>query len=223
MSEVFVPLHSQLCVLNELLNALKLKRNLILLVGKSGSGKSILLHQLQKEHKLALFNEPFTDENAFLKALSRSIFKQELEFKEFCLRLKEQKRLIIALDELGMYEKKVLEKLRVLSDIGNISFILSTHKMLDDFHKEHFKSRISSIFELSNLSLNELEAYLELKHKLKIKISNAKWLFKLAKYNLRTLDKLILSFKDLQIHYKNKPKSEKSLLELSALYHNILG
>ncbi|HEB7548320.1 TPA: ATP-binding protein, partial [Campylobacter coli] len=118
------------------INVLLKNKALILLWGKSGSGKSVLLQRLALYH-----NEDFTNQ----------IFTDEKDFHKF---IQDKKRKIIILDEVGMYSPDILELIRVYSD--QMSFVLSSHKKIDLFEKEYFKSRFSAMFWLQKPDINEL-------------------------------------------------------------------
>lgn len=122
------------------INALLKNKALILLWGKSGSGKSVLLQRLALHH-----NEDFTNQ----------IFTDEKDFHKF---IQDKKRKIIILDEVGMYNPDILELIRVYSD--QMSFILSSHKKINLFEPDinELSSYIKMKFdqELSQKSLKFL-------------------------------------------------------------------
>ncbi len=168
------------------INALLKNKALILLWGKSGSGKSVLLQRLALYH-----NEDFTNE----------IFTDEKDFHHF---IQDKKRKIIILDEVGMYSPNVLELIRIYSD--EMSFVLSSHKKINLFEEEYFKSRFSAIFWLQKPDINELSNYIKMK---------------IYQGNLRYLDKILQSFCELNTYLNNK-KSQDYILRLSALEQGFL-
>ncbi len=183
------------------INVLLKNKALILLWGKSGSGKSVLLQRLALYH-----NEDFTNQ----------IFTDEKDFHHF---IQDKKRKIIILDEVGMYSSNVLELIRVYSD--QMSFVLSSHKKIDLFEKEHFKSRFSAIFWLQKPDINELSSYIKMKFGQELSQKSLKFLMKIYQGNLRYLDKILQSFCELNA-YLNSKKSQDYILRLSALEQGFL-
>lgn len=183
------------------INALLKNKALILLWGKSGSGKSVLLQRLALHH-----NEDFTNQ----------IFTDEKDFHKF---IQDKKRKIIILDEVGMYSPDILELIRVYSD--QMSFVLSSHKKIDLFEKEHFKSRFSAIFWLQKPDINELSSYIKMKFDQELSQKSLKILMKIYQGNLRYLDKILQSFCELNAYLNNK-KSQDYILRLSALEQGFL-
>lgn len=183
------------------INVLLKNKALILLWGKSGSGKSVLLQRLALHH-----NEDFTNQ----------IFTDEKDFHKF---IQDKKRKIIILDEVGMYSSDILELIRVYSD--QMSFVLSSHKKIDLFEKEHFKSRFSAIFWLQKPDINELSSYIKMKFDQELSQKSLKILMKIYQGNLRYLDKILQSFCELNAYLNNK-KSQDHILRLSALEQGFL-
>ncbi|XAK03194.1 ATP-binding protein [Campylobacter coli] len=183
------------------INALLKNKALILLWGKSGSGKSVLLQRLALHH-----NEDFTNQ----------IFTDEKDFHKF---IQDKKRKIIILDEVGMYSPDILELIRIYSD--QMSFVLSSHKKIDLFEKEYFKSRFSAMFWLQKPDINELSSYIKMKFDQELSQKSLKFLMKIYQGNLRYLDKILQSFCELNAYLNNK-KSQDYILRLSALEQGFL-
>ncbi|EIM1028683.1 ATP-binding protein [Campylobacter coli] len=183
------------------INALLKNKALIFLWGKSGSGKSVLLQRLALHH-----NEDFTNQ----------IFTDEKDFHKF---IQDKKRKIIILDEVGMYSPDILELIRIYSD--QMSFVLSSHKKIDLFEKEHFKSRFSAMFWLQKSDINELSSYIKMKFDQEFSQKSLKILMKIYQGNLRYLDKILQSFCELNAYLNNK-KSQDYILRLSALEQGFL-
>ncbi|EIX7569257.1 ATP-binding protein [Campylobacter coli] len=183
------------------INALLKNKALILLWGKSGSGKSVLLQRLALYH-----NEDFTNE----------IFTDEKDFHHF---IQDKKRKIIILDEVGMYSPNVLELIRIYSD--EMSFVLSSHKKINLFEEEYFKSRFSAIFWLQKPDINELSNYIKMKFNQDFPQKSLKFLMKIYQGNSRYLDKILQSFCELNTYLNNK-KSQDYILRLSALEQGFL-
>lgn len=224
MNEELIKLNTQTQALQELKKPEN--KGLILLIGKSGSGKTSLLKSLQSQEANFFFQEPLFDEKALFQSLYKSAFKQscELGFEDlskFFINAKD--KFVFLLDEVNMYEESLLEKIRLLSDIEGLCFVLSSHCELDIFTKEHFKSRVFKIIKLKELELSELSFYIQEKFQVKLKLKEVKWLLRLSKANLRILDKVLKSFLQISTFYEqNKQrKSIQSRLEMSALYHEL--
>ncbi len=183
------------------INVLLKNKALILLWGKSGSGKSVLLQRLALHH-----NENFTNQ----------IFTDEKDFHKF---IQDKKRKIIILDEVGMYSPDILELIRIYSD--QMSFVLSSYKKIDLFEKEHFKSRFSAMFWLQKPDINELSSYIKMKFDQEFSQKSLKILMKIYQGNLRYLDKILQSFCELNAYLNNK-KSQDYILRLSALEQGFL-
>lgn len=224
-----IKLKSQNLAFEELQKAITKKQNLILLLGKSGSGKTFLLRQLHEKHHFIFFEKPFFDEASLLSSLYKKAFQEDkkLDFQELCEVLQRANSTFVFLfDEVGMYEQHLIEKLRLLSDITNVCVVLSAHTRLKIFTQEYFASRISKQIQLFELDTEELLFYIREKFALnELKKKHSKWLLKLSSSNLRMIDKILESFIRLDEFYtlKNQSKSIFTKLEMSAIYHNVLG
>lgn len=285
-----VLLNSQNSALMELQKSIENKDKLVLLIGKTGLGKSFLLETLwemefkkakqspnepslfneadlqnsensqksiileqensPKEQKIFLFSKPFFDENAFVSEIFESISNENYQKQDLNDSLKTQNsknftnqqntqnfellhakfksnayiNYIFLLDEVGMYEESLLEKLRILSDLPNVAFILALHKKQEILQKEHFKSRIFKEIWLKSLSANELNSYAKGKFQLVLKNRHLKRLLRVSGSNLRLVDKVLITFGALSEFYAKKKhsKSCKKMLEMSAFYHGLL-
>lgn len=223
----FVPLKMQVVALNELQNTAFSSDKFVLLVGKSGLGKSFLLQKLCEDSKFVLFSQPFFDERAFCEALCGAINQKGLNFQSLYTAFQHDtsRAYIFVCDEVGMYEEGLFEKMRILSDLPHICFILSTHKKHPLFRKEHFASRIGKEIWLKSLNLEDLALYA--KHKFALSLftqRQLKWLLKTSDSNLRSVDKILGTFKTLLHFYEGQKahKSTRTLLEMSAFYHKLL-
>ena len=182
MSE-FISIQSQERVLSRIKELLK-QKSFILLLGQSGSGKTALLRQLCKE----------------FKALHKTqIFKNQKDFQNFIEPvLQSESKPIVLLDEVGMYDERTLESIRIYSD--DLSSVLRSHKKPKIFSKGHFK----------------------IKHGLDFFPKELKLIYKIYQGNLRNIDKMLKSFKELHSFYKGQ-KSVKYILNLSAFENALLG
>ena len=155
---------------------------MVLLFGKPGTGKSMMLNRLHNELKdkllTAIYYTPLVDEREFLKSLARDIlsFKpaNTFSFPEL-IELLENKEFettpIVFLDEAQLYPDALLEKIRLISDTRKVKFVVTLHKTdkEDLIAKEHFQTRIWQTVELHNASKQELLVYIQkklLKHSL---------------------------------------------------------
>lgn len=228
----FVPLTMQILALKELQKSTLSQGKFILLIGKSGLGKSFLLNKLCEDKSFVLFSQPFFDESAFYQALCGAISEDGVNLKSLnfeilykTLQKNINKPYIFVCDEVGMYDENLLEKMRILSDLPHIFFILSTHKKHKIFNKEHFASRIAKEIWLKNLNLEDLSLYARQKFALlHLSKRQLKWLLNISESNLRNIDKILDTFKKLSRFYKEQKqdKSAQTLLKMSAFYHGIL-
>ncbi|EAL3929099.1 transformation system protein [Campylobacter upsaliensis] len=200
MSE-FISIKSQDQILKRLEELSEAKKGLICLYGKSGSGKSVILERFSRQKNAPKIIEIFKDKEQLKKCL------QNLENKALLL-----------LDEVGLYEEDLLEILRLYSDLNLV--LLSSHKRLKIFTKEHFKSRILAEFELKGLEKEELLNYVEEKHGVRLDQKEFNFVFKICKNNLRNVDKLLKGFKELHAFLDKEPLYA---LKLSALENHLLG
>lgn len=227
MQENFLKLSFQESALSNLQEALDLKYKLTLLIGKSGSGKTMLLQGLLQQNqsqKIALFTEPFSEELNFIKAFENVFFpnKKLSSFVELNALLKKDARhYTLLLDEFDLYAQPLWDKIRVLSDLPNISLVCTLHKRHKFIEQEHFASRISKEILLKKLDFARLRSYLKEKHDSELKFFELYFLLKKTRQNLRLVDTLMKSFHFLRFEYQGR-KSTKTLLEMSALYHRLV-
>lgn len=200
MSE-FISIKSQDQILKRLDELSEAKKDLICLYGKSGSGKSVILERFSRQKNAIKITEIFKDKEQLKKRL------QNLENKALLL-----------FDEVGLYEEDLFEILRLYSDLNLV--LLSSHKKLKIFTKEHFKSRILAEFELKGLEKEELLNYVKEKHSVRLDQKEFNFVFKICKNNLRNVDKLLKGFKELHAFLDKEPLYA---LKLSALENHLLG
>jgi type II secretory pathway predicted ATPase ExeA len=149
---------------------------MILLFGKPGTGKSMLLSKLYadlaEEYKIHLYSTPLLDESDFFKSLAADLFDVkydgELNFTQFLKIAKNHPSddvPMILLDEAQLYATELLEKIRLLADSRIVKFLLVLHKTEkeDLIAKEHFKTRIWDSIELHPASKNELKTFIQKK------------------------------------------------------------
>ena len=176
--EEYIDLDSNRATYDQLLHSLDKSLKMVLIFGRPGTGKSLLLsrvYEAKKQQKeLYFFDTPMTSKREFFAKLFKVLTKNEIpagstvDFETFVAYLKShkgQREIIILLDEAQMYPTEILEDIRILSDSGVIKFVISLHKTDDEdlIAKEHFQSRIWETIELKNASREELQTYVHKK------------------------------------------------------------
>lgn len=216
---------------------------MILLFGKPGTGKSMMLSRLHSElsasQTVAIYLSPIIEESAFLTVLNRDILDNDttisfpnlieaLEKKEFT------KTPLVLLDEAQLYSDALMEKIRLISDTRKVKFVIVLHKTQEEdlIAKEHFQTRIWESIELHNASLQELQSYIQkklLKHS-QFEIANLfksaqmRLIYKFTKGNYRDTNKLIFTlFEIIQAYIQQAPSKvsttslPKKMIEMAAL------
>lgn len=175
-ADSFVQLDRISIVYNSLSEAIKKPLKMILLYGKPGTGKSMMLEKLyndlQHNQKTVLYKTPITDENEFFRSLARDIYDFDpvdslnfTRFNEIASSNKMDTIPIVLLDEAQMYSPSQMEKIRLISDARMIKFIITLHKTEkeDLIAKEHFQTRIWESQQLHNATSSELKIYIQKK------------------------------------------------------------
>lgn len=157
-------------------DSVKKPLKMILLYGRPGTGKSMILTKLYEDlkdkQKVILYNTPLLDEEEFLKSLAKDIYGvnsfEKINFTQFN-KLSENNEFdttpLVLLDEAQLYPTSLMEKIRLISDRRKIKFVISLHKTEkeDITAKEHFQTRIWESLELHNASPAELKTYIQKK------------------------------------------------------------
>jgi len=220
---------------------------MILLFGKPGTGKSMLLnklyHNLKGHCEIHYFNAPILSEKAFLRDIYEAMSGQEIPenmrvnfdgLLKYCQKLKDKREVIFLLDECQLYSEDLMEKIRLLSDTRVVKFVITLHKTDDEdvIAKEHFKTRIWEVIEMSNANEYDLELYIQRKMRQKgfIEVANKmkkkhiKYIHNFTKGNFRETNKYLYTIFDIYEYYaKNEPKKisetrfSKKILEMAAI------
>ena len=243
----YIELESSKTAYDQLVHSLDKSLKMVLIFGRPGTGKSLLLskvyHSRKYQKELYFFDTPVTTKAEFFKKLFKVLTKKDMpsgtniDFETFVEYLRShqgQREIIILLDEAQMYPAEILEEIRILSDSGVIKFVISLHKTDDEdiIAKEHFQSRIWETIELKNASRNELKTYIH-KKLLKrnqfeianlIKDKHISSIYKYTSGNYRETNKLLYTIFELYEYYDTNNPSKidhysfsKKIIEMAAI------
>lgn len=175
-SKDYVQLDRSMAIYHALEEAIHKPLKMILVFGKPGTGKSMMLNKLYKElspkQKVVYIQTPVIDETEFFKVLAYEIFRfntpDPLNFTQF-IEIANHYVIditpIVILDEAQLYSESLMEKIRLISDSRKVKFIFALHKTEkeDLIAKEHFQTRIWESQELQNATATELTLYIQKK------------------------------------------------------------
>jgi len=243
----YIELSSSVSAYKQLEHSMEKPLKMILLFGRPGTGKSILLNRLQEKLKhqkeIYYFDTPASNEKEFFHKLFKVLTKQDLPHNtevnfsalvNFCKNLRGKREILILLDEAQMYNTEMMEKIRLISDTRSVKFVVSLHKTEDEdlIAKEHFQSRIWEIIELKNATQSDQTAYVHKKLLKKnlfeiansIKEKDMKLIHTFTKGNFRECNKMMFTIFEICEYYdKNEPSKvnyetiSRRIIEMAAL------
>ena len=243
----FIELESAQKAYDQLRHSIDKTLKMVLLFGRPGTGKSLLLNRiyrdLKDQYELYLFDTPSLTGDEFFRKLFRVLTRQELPhgakvpfdiFVEYLKSIKGTRSIIVLVDEAQMYPKEVLEQIRILSDTGAIKFVISLHKTEDEdlVAKEHFQSRIWEVIELKNASRDELKTYVhkkllqenEFEMANQIRDPHIRFIHRCTRGNYRETNKMLYTAYEIYEYYDHHDPSKidhqrfsKKILEMTAL------
>jgi len=243
----YIELNSSSDAYKKLQLSLEKPLKMILLFGKPGTGKSILLNRVREKLKynkeIFYFDTPAPTQKEFFQKLFKVLTKKDLPSNtevnfsaliDYCKSLRDKREIIILLDEAQMYDSDMMEKIRLLSDTRSVKFVVSLHKTEEEdiIAKAHFQSRIWEVIELKNATKEDQTAYVHKKLLKKnlfeiansISMKGMQSIYKFTKGNYRECNKLMFTIFEICEYYdKNEPyhisysKLPLKIIEMAAL------
>lgn len=243
----YVSIDSNKLIYNSLAGSLERVFKILLITGKPGTGKSLLLNRLyhgeKKQKEIYLFDIPPSDTKEFYSRLFKILTSHDLpagarvDLETLTNYLKASaptRNIILLLDEVQMYSSEILEKIRIISDIGSIKFILSFHQTKGDnlLAQEHFSSRILETKKLLNANKDEMKIYIyqklliagQLEIADMISSKSISLIYRLTSGNYREVNKImyttfeIYSYYSLNFPHKiSKDKFSMKIIEMAAI------
>ena len=225
----YIGLDTSILFYNKLQESIEKPLKMILLFGKPGTGKSVLMNKLYHDHMdsgtLFFIDTPVLDEREFIATLYAFVFDKPLEkaisfnrFIQLLHGLKEHRHITVLLDEAQLYSSEMMEKIRLISDTRVIKFVVALHKTdrEDLIAKEHFQSRIWETIELKNGTVHDTLVYLQKKMVMHnafeiasmISPKNVKLIHRLTQGNYREINKLMFTLLEIYDYYEGKAPSK---------------
>lgn len=223
----YIELESSMAAFRQLIDVIDKPFKMIILYGKPGTGKSIMMKKLfeRKKYQKELFyiDIPSNNEKEFLGQIFYAFTGEyvpdgnEVNFLgliKYAKSILNKKEFVFLLDEAQMYGIDILEKIRLLSDTGSVKFIMALHQNNKEelLAHSHFSSRIWEMIELKNVNIKELSTYItkKLLKKNLFDISNYlkerdfKLIFKFTNGNFRECNKLMYTIFEICEFYEEK-------------------
>ena len=220
----YIGLDTSILFYNKLVESIAKPLKMILLYGKPGTGKSILInkvyHDLKERNELFKISTPIVEEWEFIQKLHTFLLPQtpppsDLTYNRFidlCNEWKDRRHITVLLDEAQLYPASMLEQIRLISDTRAIKFVVSLHKTEkeDLIAKEHFQSRIWETIELKNGTLHDTRVYVQKKLVNKnyfdvanmFSDANIKLIYRFTKGNYREINKLLYALFEIFEYYE---------------------
>ena len=247
----FIQLDRVSTIYQALKDSVKKPLKMILVYGRPGTGKSMMLNKLANDlsesQKVVIYHTPIVDETEFLRSLAKDVYgldtSDTLNFTQF-MKLAEQQTFdtvpLVLLDEAQLYSAVHMEKIRLLSDSRKIKFVITLHKteQEDIIAKEHFQTRIWESVELLNATPSELKIYIQ-KKLMKSNCfdianmfdeKNAKLIHNFTGGNYRDTNKLLFSLFNIYGWYEeNQPTKinystiSKKVIEMAAIHTGLIN
>ncbi|MEA1916426.1 MAG: ATP-binding protein [Campylobacterota bacterium] len=234
----YIDLDNSINIYSSLKQAIEKPLKMIMLYGRPGTGKSMLLNRLYTElkhnHNIYNYPTPLVDEDYFLTTLAKDIYNIETDgikitqFIEIAKESSFETTPIVLLDEAQLYSDKLMEKIRLLSDSRYVKFVITLHKTDEEdiIAKEHFQTRIWESVELHNGTVNDISIYIQkklLQHSLTnvalmFNIKIFKQIHTLTKGNLRDTNKLLYTLFEIYEYYESHKPSKINLSSINGDY-----